>query len=297
MRDLPTADALMSVAEVLSGAGLNSSALRTLELATQAGATGDDAGARKRRIEDARMADTALTAMRLPTTEFAIPSMDRHANGAPRFVLPIPVEAAGQAEVLQLVQEELAGDGVSAPLRLFLGAMLEAGDAYVDADPGFGMALLSAASRDADIAVVTRAADHDHAAFLSRALACNGMVRSAVQTPANGMPVSLDALTSHPMVQASTRLIVHAGRASEMAAVWPAVERVLRDARVAAVVWTSDDAAADVSVRDRASAIGAGHFVLAQDADGAVLVPFDRLPDAPLVVTLPARMLQGKIAA
>lgn len=295
--DLPTPTALLAIADVLAAAGMTSSAMRALEQAAHQGASGDDTSARRRRIEDARMADTALTTMRLPSEEFAIPSIDRHENGAPRFVLPIPVAAAGQAEVQQLVRDELAGDGVSAPLRLFLGAMLEPGDVYVDADPGFGMAMLSAASRDVDITVVTRTADADHAAFLRRAFACNGITRSAIEPAINGIPVGMDVLANHPVAQQAARIIVHAGPASAVAAAWPSVERLLRDPRVAAVVWTNDDASAEATVRDRASTAGAGHFVLAQDAQGAVLVPVERLPNAPLVVTIPARMLQGRLAA
>jgi hypothetical protein len=295
--DLPPAEALLAVADLLAATGMSASALRTLDLATNAGAVPDEATARRRRIEDARLADTALTAMRLPASEFAVPSMDRHANGTPRFVLPIPVAAAGQAEVLQLVSDEVAGDGVSAALRLFLSAMLEPGDAFVDADPGFGLALLTAASRHADVSVVTRAADSDHAAFLARALECNGIVQAGVQVPTPGGAIPMDALTAHPVARRATRVIVHAGRADDVAMAPSSLDALLRDPRVAAVAWTRSSAQGDAAVRDRAGATGAGHFVLAQDAQGAVLVPAEQLPDAALVVTVPARVLQERLAA
>src|SRR6187399_212018 len=72
----------------------------------------------------------------------SIDSAQLHPDGTPRF----QVAVQSQHPAWQRAECEEASGGVSAELRIFLDAQLEAGDILVDATPGFGFVALSAAT-------------------------------------------------------------------------------------------------------------------------------------------------------
>src|SRR6186997_1064646 len=72
----------------------------------------------------------------------SVDSAQLHPDGSPRFHVVVHSE---HPDWERAEQEEAAG-GVSAELRIFLDAQLEAGDILVDASPAFGFVALSAAT-------------------------------------------------------------------------------------------------------------------------------------------------------
>src|SRR6187551_2440620 len=72
----------------------------------------------------------------------SIDSAQLHPDGTPRF----RVAVQSHHPDWQRAEFEEASGGVSAELRIFLDAQLEAGDIVVDASPAFGFVALSAAT-------------------------------------------------------------------------------------------------------------------------------------------------------
>lgn len=296
--DLPTSDALLQIADGCFGQGFVALAEHLATLATGHGATDEQAGEARRRSTEARAVDAAAMRCGLRDDEFLIPSIERRHDGSPAFLLPIPAVTAGQAEVLQVIAQELQGEGVDAELRVFLGVMLEADDAFIDCDPGFGLASLSAATRHPGrITVVSRAADDDHAAFLRRAFAANGLHHVAVDGPVHSDPQPVGAMLRNPLLAHAGRIIVHAGVADDISVTLADIAPALHDARVAAIVWSIGSDEATAVVADALASLGAEHFVVASDAEGAMLVPQDAVSGATLIVSLTARAFAERQAA
>ncbi len=296
--DLPTPDALMQIADACFAAGLVQSAGHLFGLAAAAGADAETASNAQRRSVDAQVTDAAIARHGFGPREFLIPSAERRDDGTPLFMLPLPVDAAGQAEVLQVIESELSGDGVDAELRNFLAVMIEPGDAFVDCDPGFGFASLAAASRyPGQVSVVTRAADEDHAAFIRHALASNTVRSASVEAPVNGTVQSLAALFRHTTVQRAPRVVIYAGQAEDIDGLLPDIGALVNDRRVGAIAWSVGVDAVTDAVADRLEAMGVSHFVIASDSDGAVLVPQSGLSGARLIISVPAHVLADRQAA
>ncbi len=296
--DLPTPEALLQIADTCFSQGLVALAGHVAVLAARAGAPADIADDSKRRSDEARAIDDAVLRLGLRDDEFVVPSIERQANGAPSFLLPIPAEVAGQAEVMQVVTQEVQGEGVDAELRVFLGVMIEPGDVFIDCDPGFGLASLSAATRHPGrVTVISRAADDDHAAFLRRAFAANALSDVAIEAPVNGRPQPLDTMLRNPLVSRSKRVLIHAGQADDIGAMLAEITLVGRNPRLAAIVWTIGSDHATQQVADALAALGTQHFIVANDAEGAVLVPQHAVAGATLIVSLTANCLSGRQAA
>ena len=296
--DLPTPNALLQIANTSFAEGLVQAAGHLFGLAAAAGADAATARTAQRRAIDAQVTDAAIAQHGFTSAEFFLPSAERRDDGTPLFLLPLPVEAAGQAEVLQVIASELTGDGVDAELRNFLAVMIEPGDAYIDCDPGFGFASLAAASRHpGQVSVVTRGADEDHAAFIRHALTSNRVRSASVEAPVNGTIKSLGDLFRHATVERAARVVIYAGQAEDIDAMLPDISALLNDRRVEAIAWSVGAASASDAVADRLQTLGASHFVIASDSEGAVLVPRSELNGATLIISLPAHVLADRQAA
>ena len=81
-----------------------------------------------------------LATCELPTD--SIESAQRHPDGSPRFLVPARRDHDDWARA----EATEANEGVSAELRIFLDAQLEAGDVLVDVAPAFGFVALGAAT-------------------------------------------------------------------------------------------------------------------------------------------------------
>ncbi len=296
--DRPTPDALLQIADECFSQGFVALAEHLATLAGSQGAPADHVEAVRRRSAEARAVDAAAVRQGLRHDEFLIPSIERQPDGTPSFLLPIPASAAGQAEVMQVVAQEVQGDGVDAELRVFLGAMIEPGDAVIDCDPGFGFGILSAATRyPGRVSIVSRAADDEHAGFLRRAFAANGLYDVAIDAPVDGGPQSLGVMLQNPLLAAAHRVLIHAGQADDVEALLPELQQSVRHPRVAAIVWSIGSDDTTLRVASALAALGTQHFVVAADADGTLLVPQHAMPGATIIVSLTAAALSERQAA
>jgi hypothetical protein len=296
--DMPTPDALVQVAIAFLDAGLVQSSAQIFSLAANAGADPEMTTAGRQRALGISATDTAVADRVAGRSVIMLPSADRGDDGAPRFFIPLLAEVAGQPEVMQVINDELNGDGVDAELRNFLGAFLELNDVFIDCDPAFGFASLSAAtSPDLSVRVIARAADHDHTTFLRHAFLTNGANAADVEGPNAGQPQSLGSLLSHRAALHASRIVIHAGTADDLGEMESELNAIMRDPRLAAVAWTigSDDATREIAARFEA--VGGSHFVVASDAKGVLLVPEGQVEGGSLIITIPAHALADRQAA
>lgn len=295
--DRPAPDALIDLAQIYMSLGLLGGATQLLDRSVTAGGSRARAEECQQVVMDAQACDAALKSASLAADEFGVPSAERLPDGSPRFIIPIPAEAAGQAEVMNAIVSEVNGSGVDAELRSFLTAMLEPGDAFIDCDPGFGFAALSAATRHVGAtSVIVRSADDGHAAFLRRAFIVNRVARGMVESPVGQMPQSIDALIAIATALQPSRMIIHAGQAVDVLGMLPQLERHLRDSRIAAIVW-APDAEQSPELQKQFARLGVSPFAIAQDANGAVLVPAGQISGASIVIGIPAHVIAGRQAA
>jgi hypothetical protein len=290
--DRPAGTALLELSQRLLQSGMADAALRAAEqaLALMPGesAAQDVVG----RLREGRAADAATATIIAQDNEVLIPAAQRTSESAPRFVVPIPIDAIGQAELFEAATEELDGVGVDAELRNFLDAMLEPGDAFLDCDPGFGFSILAAATRHPGaVTVIARSADDDHAEFLEHALATNAIGTAAIERPVHGVPVTLDALAAHRLLQRSARFIGYLGQADDVESVLTGASIVLQDSRMAALAWAVTDDRTTASTTQALGRAGFAHFVIAADENGAVLVPADGMRGNRLIISVPARRI------
>lgn len=292
--DLDRADAAAEIATLLQRAGMPGLAARTIA-SVGARTFSPSCAAVASRILDGITADAAGVAIDAPAEAVVIPSSQRRAGGAPRFLLAVPSAALGDADLQAALRAEL-DIGTEVELRAFLDAMLAPGDAYLDADPGFGFAPLSAATHESGaVSVVTRGADAGHTRFLADNFALNHVAATAVALPPSPVgPANLDAMASHPLAARADRLVVHVGLACDLPTVAVGGQGVWADPRLAAVVMT--EVGRDQGARTWMQRRGLELFAVAQDADGTVLVPADVMPEATLLVGLSTAVVAGAVA-
>lgn len=171
----------------------------------------------------------------------SIESAQRHADGGARFHVAAHPDHPDWARA---EQEEATG-GVSAELRIFLDAQLEAGDILVDASPGFGFVALSATTAPGGLPSVfaLRQADPMHEA-LSDAL------QSAARDAGGWIePFTRDELTSGVLTERLTdrlaadgRIFVHAAADSVRVVLQGLAPFVMLGRVVACVVPACNDA-------------------------------------------------------
>ncbi len=293
--DRPTETALQEIAGRLIHSAMPGTAERTIRLITPDGPDGERAAEVSAAIAAGRAADAALPHFERYAQDVLIPSAIRRTDHSPRFFLAIPRDAIGQAELFDAAVAEIDGTGVDAELRNFLDAILQPGDAFIDADPGFGFSMLTAASATTGtVSVMTRSADQDHASFLVHNAEVNRIsAQCTVLPPERGMPATLDTMTSHPAIAGATRWIAYLGHAADLQTVLAAGRATLRDPRLGAVAWTTAGDRNSAVAQSSLDAMGFEHFAIARDADGPVLVPASRARGFTLMVSIPTARTVG----
>ena len=245
---------------------------------------GDDA--RTGEWDAIAVADAALAAAVAAHGVPAVPSVQVREDGAPRFVV-----AGGDAATLVAdFDAEHRGSGVDAELRLFLDEALQPGDGYVDAAPGAGWAVLTAATRPGvqATALVDDRAVHEAIVASARASGCAATV--AVRRR--------DEATAIVPGGANGLVVLHAGRAAEVAPLLQALRAADPAARIDAVAWrcgTARDADYDAEGLQVAAAVlgvlGFRHFALAASDDGVELVPAEAMASNTMIFSLGAAFL------
>lgn len=270
---------LSPVAAALFSAGFKSAAITLAEL-------GSDEGlrecARQWRLTDDT--DAALAAMIGRVGESLVPSVSLRDDGAPRFVLHVPDPNVAAAAIRQ----EHGANGVDAELRLFLDEALRSGDRFVDAEPGMGFAILSAATAPADVSVI---ALHDDAEQRA-ALETSARLSDVEATVSVHDSIALDALPSHEGAEGRAT-ILHAGSAAVVAPLMCNALAALERREIGAVAWrcgVAGDTGRDAEGLQVAAAVlsvlGFLHFALADAGNGTELVPADAMASNEMIFSL-----------
>lgn len=205
-----------------------------------------------------------------------IPSAQVDAQGAPRFLIPVPSDHPHRA----LLEELEGAGGVHADVRIFLDAQLETGDALLDLDPSLGFVALSAAtSPNGTPAVFVAGLPVDAVQQLQDAAADAGGWLEEIDTQrVDDLCPSIDA-----RLETEGRVFVHA--AAEQVVWLSTALRPLFDAgRIVAVCIS--DATDDRNWPETAALLAAcglvPHTIADQDGD-IVLMPVESAPAAAVI--------------
>jgi hypothetical protein len=259
------------VADTLRAAGF-------VRAATAIARIGDDA--RLAEWEAIATADAALADVLATHGAIGVPSVQLGEDGAPRFV----VCGDDMAALVDGFRQEHEGSGVDAELRLFLDEALQPGDRYVDAAPGAGWAVLTAATRPGvrAIALVDDARAARAIATGARASRCAGAVTVR----------DLDAPDAFALAPADGVTVLHAGRAADVAPLLQAL-RAAHGTRLDVVAWrcgAAHDADHDAEGMQVAAAVlgvlGFRHFALAAGEQGVELVPAEAMASNTMIFSL-----------
>ncbi len=210
-------------------------------------------------------------------------SVQLTADGTPRF----SVEAWPELPRWDVaVADETAG-GVSAELRIFLDAQLEAGDVLVDVAPGFGFVALSAATAPSGVPSVFAMSNNDGVS--------EGIVRSAREVGAwveifERSDLLSDVLTTHVAhrIGAEGRVFVHAN-AVHAALVLHSLRELVRVGRVVACCLspTNDaDASAGEDALDVLRSMGFGAYEMRESDGEPQLFAIDTISASQCVIAL-----------
>jgi len=119
--------------------------------------------------------ETGLADLLAPGRGVSIPSIFRHEDGRPRFVMELPRHLMRDAGISYLHQRETRFLGYEPATRAFLDAHVRSGDLFVDVGAHWGMMTLQALTRHDDVRAVAIEASPVNAAQLRRWLAINGV--------------------------------------------------------------------------------------------------------------------------
>lgn len=275
--DASTMEAVDRAAQALYQNGLCATAEALFErLAEQPGAD----PVYQHRAALAREAHRADAAARvaLQSGLVPLPSAQRTATGAPRFVAMLPEDALLDAATEQRFAAELAGDGVDAELRHFLDEALEPDAAFIDFAPAEGLAALSALTAPkASGHVVVRQQDGAYAdALRASATLLSATARLTIATE----DTVVDQLAA---TIAPTWLHVRAGAAADVPAIMAGAISATTTGRLASVLWPLPAGGAPMTPGDTTAAtvlsvLGFQHFVVGMGPEGIALEPFDGTP-------------------
>ena len=227
-----------------------------------------------------------------------LPSLQRTADGAPRFTLEIPFSALATEGGFADFARELAGEGVDLAARLFFDEQLGDGDVVVDLGAGWGFASLGAATSPSGAArVVAVTASADDAAMLRGAASSARLTGTIdVRLLPSLQTASVDALAG---VDGSARVFLRLGAAALLADALAGAHRLVAAGRLAGVVWeprTEGGAvAADQLMMDGLEAFGFRHFAMRRDDDGVLLDPWHPGEDRGTMFSLSASYLAGEV--
>lgn len=207
-----------------------------------------------------------------------VPSAQRLADGAPRFILLVSDARVATREGIERFTTELGGAGIDAELRHFLDAALDASHGFIDWQPGEGYAVLAAATAPTAPATVIARVAPEHRDGLARSIALAGVSERVTLSEADD--ATLDAMVS---ASAAPMLHVRAGSAADVPALLASGREAIHAGRIASVSWavpagsglrgTAEHVAATVL-----SVMGFAHFAVVAGRDGAELALFDEAP-------------------
>jgi tetratricopeptide (TPR) repeat protein/glycosyltransferase involved in cell wall biosynthesis len=227
----------------------------------------------------------------VPMAELA--SLQRDANGAPRFTLSVPLPMLADPETFAAYALELTGDGVDAEARNFFDQELRSTDAVLDYSAGLGLTTLGAATAPGAPALVVAIAESEQQAQIVRDAARRAGADSSVFAHARTESIDLgvDALLSRHALEAA-RVIVRVQRSGDLPALLPTAAQSLTQGRVAAIVWNlrgptgSAIEWTDQLTLDALSALGFEHFELVEDEEGPLLNALNASPASRTVFSL-----------
>ncbi len=213
-----------------------------------------------------------------------VPSVATRADGAPRFM----ISAADADAAVTAIAREHGEHGVDAELRLFLDEALRDGDRFVDAAPGDGFAVLSAATGIATTSVIALCDDAGQAAAITASAHWSGV--SAQMTASADL-----ALDQVPFAtsSAATSTILHVGSAGAVAPMLRTVRGALERGEIGVVAWRcgrSGETGRDAENLQVAAAVlgvfGFQHFSLADGEQGTELVPAEAMASNEMIFSI-----------
>lgn len=227
----------------------------------------------------------------VPMAELA--SLQRYANGAPRFTLSVPLPTLADPQIFAAYALELTGDGVDAEARNFLDQELRSTDAVFDYSAGLGLTTLGAATAPNAPALVVAIADSEPEARVISDAAREANVDAFVFTHARSESIDLgiDALLHRHALEAA-RVIVRVQRPGDVPVLLPTAAESLTQGRVAAIIWNlrgptgSAIDFTDQLTLDGLSALGFEHFELVEDDQGPLLNALNGAPASRTVFSL-----------
>jgi tetratricopeptide (TPR) repeat protein/glycosyltransferase involved in cell wall biosynthesis len=226
-----------------------------------------------------------------PVAELA--SLQRYANGAPRFSLAIPLSMLADPATFAAYAVELTGDGVDVDARKFLDQEIRSTDALIDYAAGLGLTSLGAATAPNAPALVVAVTQEENEAKVIRHAATNGCLDAVVFAHARteSIDLGIDALLTRHALDAA-RVIVRVQRPGEVPALLPGAAESLTQGRVAAIIWTLRGPAsgaiewADQLTIDGLTSLGFEHFELGEDENGQVMNALGTMPSSRTIFSL-----------
>jgi glycosyltransferase involved in cell wall biosynthesis len=220
-------------------------------------------------------------------------SLQRFANGAPRFSLSIPLPMLADPATFAAYAVELTGEGVDADARSFLDAELRSTDAVIDYSAGLGLTTLGAATAPESPALVVAVTDAANEACVIRDAARNACLDASVfvHSREESIDLGIEALLARHALEAS-RIIVRVQRPGEVLALLPTAAESLTKGRIAAIIWNLRGPSggsiewADQLTIDGLTSLGFEHFELGHDENGQVMNALGVMPSSRTVFSL-----------
>ena len=227
----------------------------------------------------------------VPTAELA--SLQRDANGAPRFTLAVPLAMLAEPGTFAAYALELTGEGVDPEARNFFDQELRSTDAVLDYSAGLGLTTLGAVTAPTAPALVVAVTESDGEAQVVRDAARRARVDASVfvHTRTESTDLGIDALLGRHALEA-TRVIVRVQRPGDVPALLPTAAESLTHGRVAAIVWNLRGPTAgavewsDQLTLEGLSALGFEHFEFIEDDHGPLLNALNGAPTSRTVFSL-----------
>jgi tetratricopeptide (TPR) repeat protein/glycosyltransferase involved in cell wall biosynthesis len=222
-----------------------------------------------------------------------LPSLQRFANGTPRFSLSVPLHLLADAATFASYAVELTGEGVDVEARKFFDEELRSTDAVIDYSAGIGLTTLGAATAPTPPALVVAVTESAGEASVIRAAARDRCVDATVFAHARDESIDLgvDALLARHALEA-TRVMVRVQRPGDVPTLLPTAAEALTQGRMAAIVWNLRGAAGsaidwtDQLTMDGLTSLGFEHFELGEDERGQVMNALGALPSSRTIFSL-----------
>lgn len=225
-----------------------------------------------------------------PSTDAVVqvPSVQCAEGELPRFRVPVPADDPH----LQAVQEAEREGAIDPEVRTFLEAQLQNGDVYLDCDPGYGFAAMTAATApEAVLAVLVGGLSPDRLqALQDAAMDVGGWLDGVSLDDPDQLRAVVDA-----RLESEGRVVVRTD-AHRLPGLHPLLAYFTDQGRLLAVA--IGDAGMDPqwpATRDRLEALQLTPCILCEQHGDAILTPLQGAPEGP-VLALPTALLGGAAA-